>query len=81
MQSFMRESRAEDCSLNLHPLDFFVGRHEFVSHLHHELKGGIRLLQRHHGLVNVRVLPGHQRLHGLARPCLGVVDMPDGFFQ
>ena len=77
----MRDIRAGVRSLNLHPLDFLVGRHEFVSHLHHELEGGISLLQRHHGLMNVGILAGHQRLNGLTGPCLRIVDMPDRFFE
>lgn len=67
--------------LNLHPLNFFVGRHQLVPDLHHQLKRGIGLLQGHHRLVNVGVLAGDQRVDSLTGSRLRIVDVPDRLLQ
>ena len=50
----------------LHPLNFFIGGDQFIPDLHHQLKRHICLLQRHHRMMKVLRLAGHEITYRLA---------------
>jgi len=64
-------------SSELHVRDLLVCLHDFVPHLHHQLKRQIGLFHRNHGAVQIGAFPVEQLGHlrgGIALRALGLVD-------
>jgi hypothetical protein len=63
--------------LDLHPLNLFIRRDQFVPDLHHQLERHVRLLQRDHRAVKVLRFARHEGVHRSARFQLRLVDLSD----
>src|SRR6185312_15887366 len=67
--------------LELHARDFLIRAYDFVSYLHHELKGNVRFFHRDHYVVNVAAVTLQQVGNLLLGASMKLFNLVDGLGQ